>query len=84
MIAMGKALDLKIVAEGVETPEQAMRLRELGCDHAQGYLFARPQPPEELVEYGRQVLTASGPADCRPTAHPGFPAGDAVRSSASR
>ena len=59
MIAMGKALDLKIVAEGVETPEQAARLRELGCDHAQGYLFARPQAPGELVEYGRQVLTSS-------------------------
>jgi diguanylate cyclase (GGDEF)-like protein len=59
MIAMGKALDLKIVAEGVETPEQAMRLRELGCEHAQGYLFARPQAPEDLVEYGRQVLTTS-------------------------
>jgi EAL domain-containing protein (putative c-di-GMP-specific phosphodiesterase class I) len=59
MIAMGKALDLKIVAEGVETSEQAARLRELGCDHAQGYLFARPQAPEELVEYGRQALTTS-------------------------
>ena len=43
MVAMGKALGLEIVAEGVETPEQAAQLRALGCDQAQGYLFARPQ-----------------------------------------
>jgi diguanylate cyclase (GGDEF)-like protein len=45
MVAMGKALGLEIVAEGVETPEQAAQLRALGCDKAQGYLFARPQSP---------------------------------------
>jgi EAL domain-containing protein (putative c-di-GMP-specific phosphodiesterase class I) len=48
MVAMGKALGLEIVAEGVETPEQAAQLRTLGCDKAQGYLFARPQFPEAI------------------------------------
>jgi diguanylate cyclase (GGDEF)-like protein len=48
MVAMGQALRISIVAEGVETPEQAARLRDLGCDTAQGYLFAKPQPPESL------------------------------------
>jgi EAL domain-containing protein (putative c-di-GMP-specific phosphodiesterase class I) len=53
MIAMGKALGLTIVAEGVETPEQAMRLRALGCHQAQGYLFAAPQEPDAIVELAR-------------------------------
>ena len=38
-----------MVAEGVETPLQLARLRELGCDQGQGYLFGRPRPPD-LVE----------------------------------
>jgi diguanylate cyclase (GGDEF)-like protein len=49
MVAMGKALGLEIVAEGVETPAQAAQLRVLGCDTAQGYLFARPQHPEGIA-----------------------------------
>jgi diguanylate cyclase len=44
IVAMGHALGLEIVAEGVERPGQAEQLRRLGCDAAQGYLFARPQP----------------------------------------
>jgi EAL domain-containing protein (putative c-di-GMP-specific phosphodiesterase class I) len=43
MVAMGSALGLQVVAEGVETPEQAAHLRLLGCHTAQGYLFAAPQ-----------------------------------------
>jgi EAL domain-containing protein (putative c-di-GMP-specific phosphodiesterase class I) len=49
MVAMGKALGLEIVAEGVETPAQASQLRILGCDTAQGYLFAQPQHPEGIA-----------------------------------
>ena len=37
-----------MIAEGVETAEQATRCRALGCDLAQGYHFARPAPPEEI------------------------------------
>jgi diguanylate cyclase (GGDEF)-like protein len=46
MIAMGRALGLSIVAEGVETVAQAAALRELGCDIAQGYLYSRPERAE--------------------------------------
>jgi EAL domain-containing protein (putative c-di-GMP-specific phosphodiesterase class I) len=48
VISLARALNLKVVAEGVETEEQANLLRLLRCDEAQGYLFARPVPPEEM------------------------------------
>jgi diguanylate cyclase (GGDEF)-like protein/PAS domain S-box-containing protein len=48
IIHMGHALELKVVAEGVETPEQAARLRALGCDIGQGFHFAKPMAPELL------------------------------------
>ncbi|MBI2381777.1 MAG: EAL domain-containing protein [Gammaproteobacteria bacterium] len=44
MIAMAKGLRLKVVAEGVETEAQRLRLGELGCDELQGYLVGRPEP----------------------------------------
>jgi EAL domain-containing protein (putative c-di-GMP-specific phosphodiesterase class I) len=49
IIALGHALDLTVVAEGVETAEQARLLRLLKCDQAQGYLIARPMPADEVV-----------------------------------
>lgn len=42
IVTMGHALKLQVTAEGVETDEQVLALRELGCDHAQGYLFSQP------------------------------------------
>ena len=47
-IAIGRALEMEVIAEGIETSEQVADLRELGCPLGQGYLFARPLPPEEL------------------------------------
>ena len=44
LVELGHALGLNVVAEGVETAEQLARLRDLGCDGAQGYLFSRPLP----------------------------------------
>jgi len=49
VISLARALGLKTVAEGVEHQVQLDRLRELGCPFAQGYLFSRPQPPEEVA-----------------------------------
>jgi diguanylate cyclase (GGDEF)-like protein/PAS domain S-box-containing protein len=46
VIQLGRALGIRVVAEGVETPEQLAFLRERGCTHAQGYLFSRPQPAD--------------------------------------
>lgn len=48
IISLSRALRLKVVAEGVETEEQARFLRLLGCDELQGYLFGRPVGPEEI------------------------------------
>lgn len=42
-VALGHSLGLEVIAEGIEEPVQLERLRELGCDYGQGYLFARPQ-----------------------------------------
>ncbi len=50
IISLAHALNFKVVAEGVETEEQADLLRLLRCDEAQGYLFGRPVPPEDLEE----------------------------------
>ncbi len=41
---MAKSLNMKTVAEGIETQEQLEHLKALGCDFAQGYLFSKPQP----------------------------------------
>jgi len=49
-IDMAHAVGLTVVAEGVETSEQEDCLRELGCDRAQGYLYARPQPAAAITE----------------------------------
>ena len=49
-IAMGRALEMEVVAEGIETAEQVADLRELGCPLGQGFLFSRPLPPEGLDE----------------------------------
>ena len=48
IIEMGQELGMRVIAEGVETQEQLELLRSYGCDSAQGYLFSRPIPPNEL------------------------------------
>jgi len=48
IVALGQALNLRIVAEGVETPEQQAFLTQLGCDSLQGYLLGHPLPAEHL------------------------------------
>ena len=49
IIRLGDALDIQIVAEGVETDEQRKMLTTLSCSHAQGFLFARPMPEAETT-----------------------------------
>jgi diguanylate cyclase (GGDEF)-like protein len=51
VIALAHVLGLTVIAEGVETREQWDRLRELGCEELQGYLFSRPVPTEDFARY---------------------------------
>jgi diguanylate cyclase (GGDEF)-like protein len=51
IIAMGHALGLKVVAEGVETEAHQALLRKQGCDEMQGYLFSRPMPAARFEEF---------------------------------
>ena len=56
IIAMAKSMDLKVIAEGVETEEQRFILLNNGCTHYQGYLFGKPIPIDEfekLLKLGR-------------------------------
>jgi EAL domain-containing protein (putative c-di-GMP-specific phosphodiesterase class I) len=48
VIALGHNLNLKVIAEGVETEEQAKVLRLLRCNEFQGYLFSKPVPAEQV------------------------------------
>ena len=73
VIALARALDLRVIAEGVETPRQLAELRRLGCDAAQGYLWAPPLPADQAqqwVTHGRSPSTApaSPLVEPRPTA----------------
>jgi diguanylate cyclase (GGDEF)-like protein/PAS domain S-box-containing protein len=61
IISMGKALGMTIVAEGVETTEQATFLRDHACDEMQGFLFSKPVPSEQLADLLRAVVGASPP-----------------------
>jgi EAL domain-containing protein (putative c-di-GMP-specific phosphodiesterase class I) len=48
IVTLGRALKLDVIAEGVETPEQAEMLLSMGCEYGQGYLYSKPLPPEEM------------------------------------
>jgi EAL domain-containing protein (putative c-di-GMP-specific phosphodiesterase class I) len=48
VVDLAANLGLRSIAEGVETIDQLTRLRELDCDQGQGYLFARPLPPNDV------------------------------------
>ena len=62
IISLGKSLELKVIAEGVETEEQLCFLSRRRCDEVQGFYYYRPMPPEELErvfrrcpDFGRSV-----------------------------
>ncbi len=66
IIRLAHALGIRVVAEGVETDQQADILQELGCDQLQGYLFARPSEPAEyppLVAARRDSTSAIPPKE---------------------
>jgi diguanylate cyclase len=64
-VAMGHALGLTLVAEGVESEEVMLRLAEMGCDSAQGFYVCLPLPAEELRAW--LAAYAAGEPGCSPT-----------------
>ena len=78
IISMAHALDMSVVAEGVETAHQLQLLQDLGCDEVQGYYVSRPVPAAEIPALRKRGLlfptmsVASPPIDAT-----------ALRSSAS-
>jgi len=60
IIGLGQNLGLEVIAEGVETPGQLAYMQEHGCDIAQGYLYARPESPEDLTPWLMSNQRTSG------------------------
>ncbi|NCA88949.1 MAG: EAL domain-containing protein, partial [Gammaproteobacteria bacterium] len=54
MIQIARSLNLKTIAEGVEEAALAGRLKKMGCDEVQGYLYARPLAAEDLERWWRE------------------------------
>ena len=59
VVGLGRAFGLQVCAEGVETADQLARVRDLGCDFAQGYLLSRPVPASRST----QLVAGWRPAD---------------------
>ena len=84
VVDLAHAFGLTTVAEGVEKAEQLVELRALGCELAQGYLWSRPMPPDEVAAWmGAQVRTAaSSPSSSSAAAPPGADPSDERRRRA--
>ncbi|GAB4397965.1 MAG: hypothetical protein OHK0048_08020 [Rhodoferax sp.] len=54
VIQLAHSLDMRVIAEGVETPQQRDILLDMGCDILQGYLYAKPLPPDEARQFAAQ------------------------------
>jgi EAL domain-containing protein (putative c-di-GMP-specific phosphodiesterase class I) len=63
IIAMARTLGVDVVAEGVETEEQLEALKRLGCNRAQGYLFAAPMSASDVAKLLARIPAASAAAD---------------------
>jgi diguanylate cyclase (GGDEF)-like protein/PAS domain S-box-containing protein len=79
VIAMARSLHLRIVAEGVEMPEELAFLRTHQCDEAQGYYFSRPVPPQQFASL---LETGISRADWRVLSPKGVKRQNALRRAA--
>ena len=59
IIQLGHALDLSVIAEGVEKNTQFAALKELGCDEIQGFYRSKPLPPEEFEAYFHSLMSGA-------------------------
>jgi diguanylate cyclase (GGDEF)-like protein/PAS domain S-box-containing protein len=66
IISLAHSMDLKVIAEGVETADQARLLRLLKCDQIQGYLVSRPQPASTVAPLLGKCFTFSSPREPSP------------------
>lgn len=60
IVVMAHKLNIKVIAEGVETEQQRDLVQQIGCDYAQGFLFSRPLPAaafEQLLQNSETLLT---------------------------
>ena len=74
VLTLGHSLGLRVIAEGVETPDQLRILRALGCDEMQGFLFSKPLSLEDFagcLAAGRCLAPAAGETGDR-LDHPGL------------
>jgi diguanylate cyclase len=62
IISLAHSLRLKVIAEGVETPEQLALLAELGCDQYQGFYFSAALAPDRFLEFAKRSAEANPPA----------------------
>jgi diguanylate cyclase (GGDEF)-like protein/PAS domain S-box-containing protein len=72
VLALGTTLNLPVVAEGIEQPEQWTSLRDLGCEFGQGFFFARPMDAEAALEHLAAANLGEGPVQA------GLPGADAA------
>jgi diguanylate cyclase (GGDEF)-like protein/PAS domain S-box-containing protein len=73
MLAVARHFRLKVVAEGIETPEQARYLRANGCEYAQGFLYSRPLSSATILEYLEDQAPAACSDDAPPALEPPTP-----------
>ena len=64
VIGMGRSLNLRVIAEGVETHEELTFLKAHQCNEAQGFYFGRPVPPEQFASL---LETGISETDCLPS-----------------
>jgi EAL domain-containing protein (putative c-di-GMP-specific phosphodiesterase class I) len=70
VISLAHALELKVIAEGVETATQAQLLRLLRCDEIQGYLIAKPMPASDAQAARSRGFGVPAPMPAAPAAAP--------------
>ena len=65
IIGLGKSLQLRITAEGVETEDQLTSLKGDGCEEVQGYLLSRPIPAAKIAGFIRDAFPWPGEVEAR-------------------